>query len=438
MVQGIDLSNQEGNLFGLRFLQGSLFGQNQEGNKGNSLNGLQNLTQSWRAGNQQNLSSMLGKTQQNQPIQSPRDSVDRNTSQKQEEKDKDRVELSQFAENAAERAVENARKSPQHQNPSQIFVSEDGRFEAAIDLQVKADGSYDMDLSVSFAQSSAAGMSSVHIPPRALPANEQAEDEENVPQEQPRQNAYLGAAASRYTSYEQVLTTRDFQARIFFEEAKSVSMEAGQAYGEEMGQRYQALAGDVSREFRLNVSISGDDIDNFNSVAEQLTQFDESGTLRGFMDAAEGVLQADSSHLGGFVDATQSLITATQEHVSSKLSGFFADMNQNYGGALKEMGFDADYIQTLGQNVEKDLQSFFQVTQNVLQNLFGQNRELENSNENSDYQSIEALRENREQVQEEREKEAEERRAEESVLANEPKASMGTQRINDSVIEDLV
>lgn len=276
----------------------------------------------------------------------------------------DRVELSQFAEDAAKEALENAKKSPANGTTSQILVSQDGRFAASIDLKINQDGSYDMELAVRFAASDAAKA--------LLGTGMVSPDGTGNPQETQRASLQATQTVQRYTSYEHTLETRGFQARIFYEEAKGISQRVEQAYGGEAGAAYMNVAQQVSHEFSLNISISGDDIHAFNEVAANLTQFDESGTLSGFLQAAQGVLTADSRNLGAFVNATQALVSSAQEHVGSRMNQFFTGMNEQYGAVLEKMGFGSDSLAIMGQDVQANLNTFFQLTNDLLANMFGE------------------------------------------------------------------
>lgn len=319
----------------------------------------------------------------------------------QEDK-KDKLDLSSFAEKAAEKAVENARNKPPVGTTNQIIVSEDGRFEASVDLKVNSDGSFALDLAVRFAESSSVGFQSQQaLPVEEQPALTEAERQNLTEEElaeleeaeeqaaadqrdardfevegQPGQLSLGGfdALAARQTSFEQILATRDFQAEIFFEESKSVAVSARQAQGDAAAEQYLGVAKQVSQEFTLNVSISGKDLDNFNAVAEQLAQFDDTGTLGGFLQAAQGVLSADSSNIGSFVNATQSLIGATQQHVGAKLNDFFSGLSETFTD-LEEIGFEPAFFENLGENVNSDLNRFFELTNNFLGNLFPQSLE---------------------------------------------------------------
>lgn len=328
--------------------------------------------------------------------------------EKAEDEKKDEVTLSDFVKEAADEAVETAKKTPGA--TSQVFVSEDGRFEVSVDLQVRGDGSFDLDLAVGFAQSSAAAIES-NGQQQALQAKSDAPEDgaEDVdgnavanPAEFPV--GEFGSSASllaeRFTSYEQSLTTRDLQVNIFFEESKSVALETQQKFGSEAADQFSSVAGQVSNEFKLNINISGDDINNFNQAAADLLQFDESGTLSGFLGAASNVLNSNPNDIGGFIDATRALVGATQEHVSTKLNGFFNGLSNEFGSQLEELGFAPDYLETLGQDVENDLNSFFAITNNFLGSLTGSDR-IEDQ-EDIEEQEISILEESLERLEEAR------------------------------------
>ncbi|RJP35346.1 MAG: hypothetical protein C4527_00750 [Candidatus Omnitrophota bacterium] len=393
MVTLFGIPNQGQALFGAGlggFLNGQPLG-NQEENPllgGLARKGLSQSNQSRLGLLASPSSSLLKSLQQKQE----KDEID---SKKKEEKE-DRLELSQFAENAVEQAVNQARKSPQVGATNQIIVSEDGRFEASIDLRLHADGSFDLDLAVSFAQSGVQQLQSLNQ--TALP------ESTNNPESNQKPVNYnynsTQAAYQRYTSFEQILQTRDFEARIFFEESKSAAMVAEQAYGSEMGNNVLSVAKEVSHEFTLNLSISGSDLSNFNAAVEELSQFDDTGTLGGFLSAVQGVLHADSGNLGSFLDATTGLINASRDHVGAKLNNFFTGMNEEYGGMLEEIGFEPDYLKNIGNDVQKDLNTFFDVTNSLLSGLFGENQIEDKSDGKNNELNI--LEESLQQMKEER------------------------------------
>ncbi len=343
----------------------------------------------------------------------------KNANEKADEKKKDEVTLSNFVKDAAEEAVDNARQTPG--TTSQVFVSEDGRFEVSIDLQVRRDGSFDLDLAVGFAQSQGAAISSQTNGGGQQTIEEQSTVEEaeaaatgESPQEgavtepnafPPAQFSGFSGIAERFTSFEQSLSTRDLEVNIFFEEAKSVEFQARQQFGDETGDRFQAVAGQISNEFQLNINISGSDINNFNEAANDLLQFDDDGTLGAFLGAASNVLSSDSSNIGSFIDATRSLVGASRDLVSNKLNNFFTDLNSQFGGSLEEIGFEPNFIQSLGENVQNDLDSFFSVTNDLLANLSGSNQ-IEDP-ENIEDTELNILEENLEQLQEAREEQIE-------------------------------
>ncbi len=311
------------------------------------------------------------------------------TDKDKEDEKKDRVELSDEAENEIQQAIDQAIQQGVTQ---QVVVSKDGRFEVSIDMRVNDDGSYDMDLAVRFAESRGAALD--YQAQGALP-------EPGSPPP-PAHSGYhsMEARAERYTSFEQSLETRGFQASIFFEQSKSVAMKAEQAYGSETGGQYLSTARQVSQEFVLNVSIHGDDITKFNEVGEALTQFDDTGTLGGFLSAVEGVLNADSSNLGAFMEATQGLVDASKEHIAGKLDKFFTSMDEEYGSKLEKLGFAPDILNNMGQDVQKDLEHFFEVTNAVLGGLLD-NKLIKSQNDSLETQT-DALNEKLDELREER------------------------------------
>jgi len=398
MMTLLGISNQGNYPFGLGlggFLNGEPLGSQQQKPLAGILN-RNGLSQPTQGGN-----SLLSPLSLLPQSLKPKEKT--NSPQDEKEKDpekKDRVDLSKFAEDAAQKAVDNAKKQPQVGSTNQIFVSQDGRFEASIDLQVRADGSYDMELAIKFAQSQSTRLDSALNP--ALPDSQQNQQNTDI-QQQPADLQYQStqASVSRYTSFEQELKTRDLQAKIFFEESKSVALKAEQAYGQDAGNGVLSTAQEVAHEFNLNISISGKDINNFNAAAADLTQFDDSGTLSGFLQAVGNVLNSDSSNLGSFLDATRGLIDATQQHVSAKLNNFFDGIQKDYGKTLEDLGFSPDFLKNVGQDVQKDLNSFFSITNQLLggngngAQAIGNKDDVKNSEWDVLQQNLEMLKEKR-------------------------------------------
>lgn len=399
MVDSINLFQDGNGIFGgfSGFLNRSALGRGED--NGRPLSGLLNRGSG-------GLQSNLLQLQSNPLLQQVQNQKD---AEKADDDKKDKVTLSDFVKEAADEAVETAQKTPGA--TSQVFVSEDGRFEVSVDLQVRGDGSFDLDLAVGFAQSSAAALESngqqQALQDQSLQAKSDAPEDgaENAvanPAEFPV--GEFGSSASllaeRFTSYEQSLTTRDLQVNIFFEESKSVALETQQKFGGEAADQFSSVAGQVSNEFKLNINISGDDINNFNQAAADLLQFDESGTLSGFLGAASNVLNSNPNDIGGFIDATRALVGATQEHVSTKLNGFFNGLSSEFGSQLEELGFAPDYLETLGQDVENDLNSFFAITNNFLGSLTGADR-IEDQDDIEE-QEISILKESLERLEEAR------------------------------------
>ncbi len=427
MVNILGLPNQDGGPFGSGFLNGFFNGQQV---------GQQNLQQQNaglipRSLGLQSQPNSSGRPALLPPVSNQNREAKENNPNDRQSKEGDRVELSKFTEDAVNQALENARKSPQAGSTSTVFVSEDGRFEASIDLQIRRDGSYDLDLAVNFAQSRAALLGTSQQ--QALPEG-QREGDELARQTPNNFSQSLSASAERYTSFEQSLSTRGFEANIFYEEAKSVAFKAEQSFGKESGENVLNVAKEVSREFTLNISISGDDIREFNNVADQLTAFDDSGTLTGFLDATRGVLNADSTNLGSFVNATQGLINATQNHVSGKLNSFFSSMNEQYGETLEQIGFAPDRLANIGKDVEKDLQDFFSITNDFFNNLSGNKPEQVEEAASEEEIALETLDENLRQLKEERD----ERLANGASRQNKIASSDPTAPSGDQLTEDLL
>lgn len=417
-------SNKFNNLVGLNgFLNGKSLGwQNQNDDvstSGNNLMAAVGKSLGLNLNPQKTSANSLANT-----LQNLQKSDKTNKTSEDVEKNKDRYDASADDENSLSQILQQAVKNGASQ---QIVVSEDGRFEASIDMKLNSDGSYSLDMSIHFANARAAMMAqqssstasnkeTAQTGASLLTGGAETGDNASVAkvgedagdsQGNPGSLNYQGADAlyQSYTSYEQLLQARGFQASIFYEQAKTVAASAERAYGSDMGNQYMSVAGGVAQEYTLNISISGDDLSNFNDVAQQLTQFDDSGTLSGFLSAAQNMLNTDSSNLGSFVDAAQSLIGATQQHVSTKLSNFFTDMQNQFGGTLEEMGFDSNFLSNLGQDVQTDLNNFFQVTNNLFDNLYNSNQ-LENT-QDPETQLLETMTEQMEQQQEQQQVEQE-------------------------------
>lgn len=347
------------------------------------------------------------------------------------ERENDRLDLSEFADQAAEKAVEEARRGPQVGDTNQIFVSEDGLFEASVDLRFNSDGSYELDLAVRFAESAAAGFESLAAPAQLSDENANPEDFGD-----PSLEFASGAnvLAERYTSFEQVLEARGFQAEIFFEQSKSIAAGFSSGFDSELGQEFTSVAQQVSEEYTLNVSIRGDDLNNFNAVAEQLAGFDDTGTLSGFLEAARNVVTSGSQNFGGLVEASQSLLSATQQHVGAKLNNFFTSIQEDFGGSLEEAGFEPSFFERLGENVNNDLNRFFEITNNFFNNQNGDTGNVLDSTEDPDQQVLDTLEKNLEQLREQREEAQNERRTEET---SSPRAlvNFGTPQPSDETVD---
>ena len=425
-ILGLLNSNQSTGSFGLNgFFQGSAIGLSSEENEGNNQGLMQSVGQSLNQRLGLNLSPSGNRLADSLNLLNKSNSAktaktnESDSTQDSEDKKKDRLETSTESNTSLDQIVQNAIKNGTTQ---QIVVSQDGRFEASIDMRLNADGSYALDLSIHYANAQAAAIASQTTGSQTTNQTQEIESTkdpsvapttddltaQNEDQSLDPYQTYQGASVAyqRYTSYEQILQTRGFEANIFFEEAKSVAASAEQAYGQDMGNQYMSVAGQVAQEYTLNISISGDDLSNFNQVSQELTQFDDSGTLAGFLQAAGTVLNTNSSDFGAFVDATQSLVNASQQHVTAKLSNFFSSMQDQFGGTLEQLGFDSNYIANLGQDVESDLNTYFGITNNLWNALFNtngkENTDQIDSNEDIESAQLELLNEQMSLLEEKR------------------------------------
>lgn len=409
MAQGIQAPSALQNFFNANAGLTSLF--NRTSNTNNNSTPLSLLT------GKKGLSSQTGLSALRQP------NILKNIQEKAkspaEDEKKDKLDLSNFAKDAADEAIKQARSKPELGSTNQIIVSQDGRFEASVDLKLNSDGSFALDLAVRFGQSSAAGVQSYtantanqqqQIQNQADSADQQQQlqnqaDAANQQQEAQGQNGQVegqdqtapedaqggqtddyslngnpgdlslssyDAIAARQTSFEQVLSTRDFQASIYYEESKAVALSAQQAQGDAAAGQYLSVSKQLAQEFTLNVSISGNDLSNFNAIAEELSQFDDTGTLSSFLQAAQGVLNSDPTNAGSFISATQALLQSTQNHVGAQLDNFFTGLGDTFGEQLDSLGlgFSSDFFDNIGEDVNNDLNKFFDVT-NQLFNNFG-------------------------------------------------------------------
>ena len=329
---------------------------------------------------------------------------------KPEDEKKDKLDLSSFAKNAADDAIQQARTKPELGATNQIIVSEDGRFEASVDLKINSDGSFALDLAVRFAESSAVGVQSFTgsqeqitdetnleaIEDQAAP--DELESDEFALEDNPANLslAAFDAIAARQTTFEQIVRTRDFQAEIYFQESKAVALSAQQSHGDGVASEFLGVSQQVAQEFTLNVSISGTDLNNFNAIAEELSQFDDTGTLGGFLEAARGVITSDSSNLSSFLGATKSLVASARDHVGAKLNDFFSGLGETFGEELDSLGlgFSSEFFENLGQDVNNDLNRFFDTT-NQLFNTFG----IDTST-NPETLKVDLLQQNLEQLRE--------------------------------------
>ncbi len=274
------------------------------------------------------------------------------------EKDSDKVELSNFTEDAIEEAVRDAQLT--NGTTQQVFVSEDGRYEASIDLKINADGSFDLDIEVGLAESRAAG----------IQVAEGYEGEQEVAANAGR----MEMASARYmqettVEYERLLATRDWEARVFYSSTERVAAQVEQAQGSEMGGRVLSVGGQLSNEYKMNISISGENLDSFLSQVEDLSANDESAELGGFLDAVSNVLTTSPDNVGDLLNATQALIGNVQEQVSSALDTFFGDIQETFGKELEEMGFGPEFLTEMNEKSQQGLTHFLDTTNNVFGNL---------------------------------------------------------------------
>ncbi|MDP8245997.1 MAG: hypothetical protein P9L94_18080 [Candidatus Hinthialibacter antarcticus] len=407
MAQGIQAPSALQNFFNANSGLTSLFNRTSNNNNSSPLSLL--------TGNN-GLSSQNGLS----PLRQPnilRGLQDQTKSPADDEK-KDKLDLSTFAKDAADGAIQQARTKPELGATNQIIVSKDGRFEASVDLKINSDGSFALDLAVRFAESSAAGIQSYTgtqqqvadetelIEGEEQPVPEDAETDEYSLEENPTDLSLssFDAIAARQTTFEQIVSTRDFQAEIFFQESKAVALSAQQAQGDAIAGEYLGVSKQVAQEFTLNVSISGTDLSNFNAIAEELSQFDDTGTLGGFLEAARGVLTSDPGNLSSFVGATQGLIESARNHVGAQLNDFFTGLGDTFGEELDALGlgFASDFFENIGEDVNNDLNRFFDTTNQLFKN-FG-------INTSADPESIttELLNKNLEQLREQQKEKLEE------------------------------
>ncbi len=316
------------------------------------------------------------------------------------EKKSDKVELSNFAEKAIEEAVRDATLS--NGATQQVFVSEDGRYEASIDLKINADGSFDLDIEVGLAEARAA----------AVQTTEPMEGEYEVS----GKRGWMEMASAQYlqettVEYERLLATRDWEASVFYSSTERVAAQVEQAHGSEMGGRVLSVGGQLSNEYRMNISVSGENLDSFLAQVEDLNANEDSAELGGFLDAVANVLTTSPDNIGDLLNATQALIGNVKEQVSSALDTFFGDIEETFGAELEEMGFGPEFLTEMKEKSQQGLNHFLDTTNNIFGNLLGasQTPEIEDVEADTKKQILEESLEMQKQAIEEQERKAEEK-----------------------------
>lgn len=310
----------------------------------------------------------------------------------------DQVDIQQFAQDAIGQALEKAAQRPRSGLTNEIVVSEDGRFQASIDLQLRSDGSFDLDIEVGFAEARSASMQEIlaYDPSMA----------------QITQSGFSLASVQQdtLTEFEQVVGGRDFEARLFYSEATHVAASVGQAYGSEVGGQVTQVAGELAREYTLNINISGASLESFNQQVQEIAgREDADPLLSGFLQAASNVINQSPDNVDGFFQATRSLLDNARSIVSSNLQSFFGGLQEQFGGTLEELGFGPDYFKKMAEESENGLNDFFSVTNNFFDSFFGPSVEdatsPEQVTENGEGQILESTLE---QMREEQDKVAKE------------------------------
>ncbi|HPA47894.1 MAG TPA: hypothetical protein PLG59_16900 [bacterium] len=379
------------------YLLGNRIGNNQEEPSGNNLNLLGRPS---TTGNSQGLTGLL---QRYAELTANKDSI-KNIQKEEEEKEdekEDTVELSDFAKQAVEQAVEQAESGGLvNGTTQQVFVSEDGRYEASIDLRLNGDGSFDLDISVGMAQSRTAGIGSQQSSGNGEVAGSG--------------NAYSSSASmmSRTTvEYERMIAQDDWQAQIYYSSVQQAAVGISQSYGEDMGNQVMQVGAQLSKEFQMNISVSGADLDSFLAQVEQIASSEEdSGDLGGFLTAVSNVLTASPENLSDLFGATNALINQVGEQVSNALDDFFTSIGETFGSQLEEMGLGTEFLDGLKEESQSGLTQFLDVTNSFFQNILGVNS-LEDTQTNSELQLLqeslemqqEAMEEEAEQTEEETE-----------------------------------
>lgn len=271
---------------------------------------------------------------------------------------KDEVEIQEFAQDAIDQALSKAAQRPGA--TQQIVVSEDGRFEASIDLQVRSDGSFDLDIEVGFAESRAASISEIFASDPSLAQIGQSGA------------SYAAVQQDTLLEFEQIVAGRDFEARIFYSEATHVAAEIGSAYGDNVGGEVRGVAGELAREYKLNISVSGESLESFNAQAREIAARDDGeNLLGGFLTAASNLINSSPDNLDGFFQATQSLLDNAKATIASSLDSFFGDMQDQFGDTIEEFGFGPDFLTQMNEQSQQGLGDFFDVTNSLFGQLFG-------------------------------------------------------------------
>jgi len=278
------------------------------------------------------------------------------------QQDTDKVELSSLARDAIKEAVDSALHQPVNGATQQVFVSEDGRYQVTIDLKLNRDGSFDLDLSVGMAAGRAAGVQGLLQEEPGIGANEL-----------PGGVGMAGAVAIQETTleYERLLATREWEARIFYSSTERVAAAVEQAHGPELGGGVLSVGADLSREFQLNISITGEDLNSFLAQVQELSVSEEASDLAGFLDAVANVLTSAPESLGDLFRATEALIARATEHVADAVDHFFAGIWDTFGSQLQEIGFEYGLIEDMSATAQRGLRDFLDVTNRFFASILG-------------------------------------------------------------------
>ncbi len=385
-------------LFGGGGIGGFMNGQQLGGTQNRPLQGLNSNAKSGLlnslVGNQ-NTPSLLSNANSPQKTQGLSDEEEGINRQKDKE---DKVEIQEFAQDAIDQALKNASNGNTNGTTKQIIVSEDGRFEASIDLQLRADGSFDLDLEVGFAES------------RSASITELSSYDSSFGDLQAQAGYYTSISQDTLVEFEQSITGRDYQAQIFYNEATHVAASVGAQYGGDLGGQVSGVAGELAREFSMRISISGESLDSFNQqVSEMAESEDGDQLLAGFLSAASNVINNSPDNTDGFFTATQALLDNAQSMISTQLNDFFTSLQEDYGQVAEEFGFGSDFFTQFGEDTQQGLNDFFSTTNSFFDNLFGQ--QVESASQPSELetdseaellkQTMESLKEYQEQILEE-------------------------------------